>query len=108
MRVHPSLHTLQVQVHCACIGARTLARTHLRTRTRTRTRRSVSMDSWSADQLKKMQAGGNNKLNSFLKGYGIEKQQDIVAKYNSEAAGVRDHACARSQPSHSGVRCHCV
>jgi len=46
------------------------------------------MDSWSADQLKKMQKGGNNKLNSFLKTYGIEKHQDITTKYNSEAAQV--------------------
>eukprot|EP00967_Tisochrysis_lutea_P074281 scaffold99693_cov20-Tisochrysis_lutea.AAC.2 len=48
--------------------------------------RSVSMDSWSPEQLKKMQAGGNDKLNSFLKNYGIEKHKDIAAKYNSEPA----------------------
>lgn len=30
-------------------------------------RRSVGMDSWSAIQLKKMQAGGNADLNNFLK-----------------------------------------
>ncbi len=46
------------------------------------------MDSWSADQLKKMQAGGNNKLNSFLKNYGIDKHTDITVKYNSEPAQV--------------------
>jgi hypothetical protein len=32
------------------------------------------MDSWSAIQLKKMQAGGNGDLNAFLKKYGIEKK----------------------------------
>jgi ADP-ribosylation factor GTPase-activating protein 1 len=50
--------------------------------------RSVSMDSWSEIQLKKMQAGGNSALNSFLAQYGILKETDIVAKYNSKAAAV--------------------
>lgn len=50
--------------------------------------RSVSMDSWSEIQLKKMQAGGNSALNSFLAQYGIPKETDIVAKYNSKAAAV--------------------
>jgi ADP-ribosylation factor GTPase-activating protein 1 len=50
--------------------------------------RSVSMDSWSEIQLKKMQAGGNSALNSFLAQYGIPKETDIVAKYNSKAATV--------------------
>lgn len=48
--------------------------------------RSVTMDSWSKDQLKKMQCGGNGKLNSFLKQYGVEKSTDIKDKYNSRAA----------------------
>ncbi|KAG2427385.1 hypothetical protein HYH02_014605 [Chlamydomonas schloesseri] len=48
--------------------------------------RSVGMDAWSADQLKKMQLGGNAKLNAFLKQYGIEKNTDIKDKYNSRAA----------------------
>lgn len=51
-------------------------------------RRSVTMDSWSKDQLKKMQCGGNGKLNSFLKQYGVEKSTDIKDKYNSRAAEV--------------------
>ncbi|XP_024394782.1 ADP-ribosylation factor GTPase-activating protein AGD7 isoform X1 [Physcomitrium patens] len=50
--------------------------------------RSVSMDSWSEIQLKKMQAGGNAALNSFLAEYGIAKETDIVAKYNSRAASI--------------------
>lgn len=50
--------------------------------------RSVSMDSWSEIQLKKMQAGGNSPLNNFLSQYGIPKETDIVAKYNSKAATV--------------------
>ncbi|GLC36235.1 hypothetical protein PLESTB_001365500 [Pleodorina starrii] len=48
--------------------------------------RSVTMDSWSSDQLKKMQLGGNAKLNAFLKQYGVEKNVDIKEKYNTRAA----------------------
>ncbi|KAJ9510372.1 hypothetical protein QJQ45_015842 [Haematococcus lacustris] len=48
--------------------------------------RSVTMDSWSADQLRKMQAGGNGKLNAFLQQYGIDKYTDINEKYNTKAA----------------------
>lgn len=50
--------------------------------------RSVTMDSWSEIQLKKMEAGGNDKLNAFLSLYGIPKETDIVPKYNSNAASV--------------------
>lgn len=50
--------------------------------------RSVTMDSWSEIQLKKMEAGGNEKLNSFLSQYGISKETDIIAKYNSNACSV--------------------
>lgn len=46
------------------------------------------MDSWSPDQLRKMQHGGNAKLNMFLKQYGIEKNMDIKEKYNTRAAEV--------------------
>ena len=49
-------------------------------------RRSVGMDSWSAIQLKKMQAGGNADLNAFLKRYGIDKHTDPKVKYNTRAA----------------------
>ncbi|PNH08809.1 ADP-ribosylation factor GTPase-activating protein AGD7 [Tetrabaena socialis] len=48
--------------------------------------RSVTMDSWSNEQLRKMQAGGNGKLNAFLKQYGVEKGMDIKDKYNTKAA----------------------
>lgn len=44
------------------------------------------MDSWSNDQLKKMQIGGNGKVNAFLQQYGISKDTDIKVKYNSRAA----------------------
>ena len=44
------------------------------------------MDSWSAIQLKKMQAGGNADLNAFLKRYGIDKHTDPKVKYNTRAA----------------------
>ncbi|KNA03430.1 hypothetical protein SOVF_209250, partial [Spinacia oleracea] len=50
--------------------------------------RSVTMDSWSEIQLKKMEAGGNDKLNMFLAQYGIPKETDIIPKYNSNAATV--------------------
>ncbi|KAF3331651.1 ADP-ribosylation factor GTPase-activating protein AGD7-like protein [Carex littledalei] len=50
--------------------------------------RSVTMDSWSEIQLKKMEAGGNDRLNSFLSQYGVSKETDIVTKYNTKAASV--------------------
>jgi hypothetical protein len=51
--------------------------------------RSVTMDAWSADQLKKMQAGGNGALNDFFKQYGVDKYTDIRDKYNNRVAEVR-------------------
>ncbi|OAY68499.1 probable ADP-ribosylation factor GTPase-activating protein AGD6 [Ananas comosus] len=63
--------------------------------------RSVTMDSWSEIQLKKMEAGGNDRLNSFLAQYGVPKDTDIVAKYNSRAAAVyrdRIQALAEGRP----------
>ncbi|XP_011019883.1 PREDICTED: probable ADP-ribosylation factor GTPase-activating protein AGD6 [Populus euphratica] len=50
--------------------------------------RSVTMDSWSEIQIKKMESGGNDKLNAFLAQYGIPKETDIVAKYDTYAASV--------------------
>ena len=46
------------------------------------------MDAWSAEQLKKMQAGGNSALNSFLKEYGVEKTLAVKDKYTCRAAEV--------------------
>ena len=79
------------------------------------------MDGWNADQLKKMQLGGNGRVNGFLKQYGIDKDMDIKEKYNSKAAevsrlmhdkrfhagaGFTWHAChAASGQGHSGVTC---
>ncbi|CAN7094905.1 probable ADP-ribosylation factor GTPase-activating protein AGD6 [Brassica rapa] len=63
--------------------------------------RSVTMDSWSEIQIKKMEAGGNERLNSFLAQYGIAKETDIVSKYNSNAAAVyrnRIQALAEGKP----------
>ncbi len=51
--------------------------------------RSVTMDAWSGDQLRKMQLGGNDALNSFLKKYSVDKFTDIKEKYSSQAAEVR-------------------
>lgn len=50
--------------------------------------RSVTMDSWSDIQLRKMELGGNENLNKFMKNYGISKETDIVMKYNTNAASV--------------------
>ncbi|KAI3748345.1 hypothetical protein L6452_11358 [Arctium lappa] len=63
--------------------------------------RSVTMDSWSEIQLCKMEAGGNENLNNFLSKYGIPKETDIIAKYNSNAASVyrdRIQAMAEGKP----------
>ncbi|GAB4833792.1 Probable ADP-ribosylation factor GTPase-activating protein agd6 [Ancistrocladus abbreviatus] len=63
--------------------------------------RSVTMDSWSEIQLKKMEAGGNDQLNKFFAQYGIPKETDIVTKYNTHAAGVyrdRIQAIADGRP----------
>lgn len=63
--------------------------------------RSVTMDSWSEIQLKKMEAGGNEALNAFFAQYGIAKETDIVAKYNTNAAAVyrdRIQALAEGRP----------
>jgi hypothetical protein len=46
------------------------------------------MDAWSADQLKKMQAGGNGVLNDFFKQYGVDKYTEIREKYNNRVAEV--------------------
>ena len=54
----------------------------------TRMRRSVTMDAWSPDQLRKMQLGGNDVLNTFLSKYSVDKFTDIKDKYNSQAAEV--------------------
>ncbi|CAN8279179.1 unnamed protein product [Cochlearia groenlandica] len=63
--------------------------------------RSVTMDSWSEIQIKKMEAGGNDKLNTFLAQYAIPKETEIIPKYNSNAASVyrdRIQALAEGKP----------
>ncbi|KAL3839556.1 hypothetical protein ACJIZ3_024147 [Penstemon smallii] len=63
--------------------------------------RSVTMDSWSEIQLKKMELGGNEKFNAFVLQYGIPKGTDIVTKYNTNAASVyrdRIQALAEGKP----------
>jgi len=47
------------------------------------------MDAWSGDQLRKMQLGGNDALNSFLKKYSVDKFTEIKEKYSTQAAEVR-------------------
>lgn len=63
------------------------------------------MDAWSKDQLKKMQLGGNEPMNSFFAKYGISKTTDIKEKYNSTAAEVSNSAlpCVANKPVRLGV-----
>jgi ADP-ribosylation factor GTPase-activating protein 1 len=44
------------------------------------------MDAWNPDQLKRMQLGGNAKLNGFLQQYGVPKATDTKDKYNGKPA----------------------
>ncbi|PKA51929.1 putative ADP-ribosylation factor GTPase-activating protein AGD6 [Apostasia shenzhenica] len=63
--------------------------------------RSVTMDSWSEIQIKKMEIGGNDRLIAFLACHGVAKETDIPAKYNSAAAAVyrdRIQALAEGRP----------
>ena len=46
------------------------------------------MDAWNEVQLKKMQLGGNGKMNDFFAKYGVAKTTGIVDKYNSPAAEI--------------------
>ena len=62
------------------------------------------MDAWSEEQLKKMEMSGNNKMNTFLQQYGIEKSCPIVKKYNSPAAEV----CAVKQRRLEMMRLMCL
>jgi ADP-ribosylation factor GTPase-activating protein 1 len=73
------------------------------------------MDAWNPDQLRKMQAGGNAKLNEFFQQHGIPKATDIKVKYNNRVAEVcvlwcrivprrpwprpYEHACCPSRPA---------
>lgn len=50
--------------------------------------RSVTMDSWSEIQLKKMELGGNESFNKFMNRYDISKNTDIVTKYNHKGASI--------------------
>lgn len=48
--------------------------------------RSVTMDAWTPEQLKKMELGGNANLNAFFKQYGVDPFSPQQEKYNSPAA----------------------
>ena len=61
--------------------------------------RSVTMDSWSEIQLKKMEAGGNDRLNRFLAARGVPKETDIPAKYNCTTPPPPLSAATESRPS---------
>jgi ADP-ribosylation factor GTPase-activating protein 1 len=63
------------------------------------------MDAWSAEQLKKMQAGGNGALNDFFKQYGIDKYTNIKDKYNNRVAEVRRQHTPVARPAHTALVC---
>lgn len=44
------------------------------------------MDSWSEKQIQMMRLGGNQKFNTFLASYNIQKNMHIAQKYNTPAA----------------------
>ncbi|KAI4993955.1 hypothetical protein ZWY2020_008268 [Hordeum vulgare] len=60
--------------------------------------RSVTMDSWTEPQLRKMEAGGNDRLNAFLAARGVPKETPHIPKYNSNAAAAyRDRIIALAE-----------
>lgn len=44
------------------------------------------MDSWTDKQIAMMRLGGNDKFNTFLKQYNVQKTLTIPQKYNTSAA----------------------
>eukprot|EP00842_Homolaphlyctis_polyrhiza_P001488 jgi/Hompol1/233/HPOL_001867-RA len=49
--------------------------------------RSITLDSWSYDQMRRMKLGGNSNLSEFLKAHGnAANLTDAKAKYSSRAA----------------------
>jgi len=50
--------------------------------------RSVTMDSWSEKQLRRMMAGGNSAFTNFFRQQGIAPNTPIRDKYNNRAAEV--------------------
>jgi len=48
--------------------------------------RSLTMDTWSEKQLKRMMVGGNANCIAFFKQHGIAMNEPIRSKYNSKAA----------------------
>jgi len=47
--------------------------------------RSMTMDSWTTQQLKCMYHGGNRKLMEFVTNYGLQ-DENVTIRYNSKAA----------------------
>ncbi|URE15833.1 ADP-ribosylation factor GTPase-activating protein [Musa troglodytarum] len=63
--------------------------------------RSVAMDSWTDPQLRRMECGGNDRLNAFLARRRVPRDADLAAKYNSRAAAAyrdRIQALAEGRP----------
>ncbi|CAL9211268.1 unnamed protein product [Musa hybrid cultivar] len=48
--------------------------------------RSVTMDSWTDAQLRRMECGGNDRLNAFLARRRVPRDADPATKYKSRAA----------------------
>lgn len=53
-------------------------------------------DAWNPDQLRRMELGGNEKLNNFLAQYGVAKVTDIRDKYNSKVGAAMLKPCRRA------------
>ncbi|KAJ5073523.1 adp-ribosylation factor gtpase activating protein 3 isoform h [Anaeramoeba ignava] len=48
--------------------------------------RSTTLDSWNAQQIKRMKCGGNSNAAQFFRTHGISSQMDAKQKYNSNIA----------------------
>jgi len=48
--------------------------------------RSTTMDSWTREQVRAMEMGGNGSMNAFLEKYGVDARQGARTKYSSAAA----------------------
>ena len=86
---HNAMHDFEAAVRQQCLYSATFRALAARCKQVTAVLcRSVTMDAWTDDQLKKMQLGGNDRLIKHLKQCSIDKSTPIPAKYNSKGAEV--------------------
>ena len=73
--------------------------------------RSITMDKWSDEQVKKMRVGGNDKFKAFMKDYGSEggysAGMGMNEKYNSWAAAQYREKVRVARPYHAHGPCQC-